>query len=485
MSYHGLLAKRIGLVGVTNVLLNLNGIILLPILTKNLSISDYGIWVQIMVTIGLIPAIALLGLPYSMVRFLASVKEKKVFLETFYSLALTIVLAGLTASAMIWLLSVPISYYLFSGDNFIVQLLSFLVFIECLNSIVVNYFRAMQQIKKYFAIISIRISLNIILVAFFVIYGYGIHGAIYGLLTAALVAFLISASLIISEVGITLPTFKNISDYILFGMPTVPGNLSSWVVDFSDRYVIGLILGTAAVGYYSPGYTLGNMIGVFMTPVSFILPAVLSKHYDENNIAEVNTIMTYAMKYFLVLAIPSFFGLSILSKPMLATLSTPEIASNGYLITPFSALSALLLGAYAVIAQVIVLEKKTKITGALWTVAALLNLGLNLILVPHIGIVGAALTTLLASGFAFVVTNHYANKYVKLSFDLKFIVKSTLASVLMSIFVFWFQPQGALELMISVIIGALIYFFALFMLKGVSKREENFLRELLSSFANQ
>ena len=53
MSQRQLLAKRIGLVALTNLLVELNSLIMLPLLTKNLPASEYGVWVQISVTIGL------------------------------------------------------------------------------------------------------------------------------------------------------------------------------------------------------------------------------------------------------------------------------------------------------------------------------------------------------------------------------------------------------------------------------------------------
>ena len=65
MSEYRLFAQRIGLIGITNLLVNLSGVILLPILTKTLPIEEYGIWTQITVTIGLIPSIVMLGLPYT------------------------------------------------------------------------------------------------------------------------------------------------------------------------------------------------------------------------------------------------------------------------------------------------------------------------------------------------------------------------------------------------------------------------------------
>ena len=481
MSHRKLLAKRIGLVGVSNLLLVLNSIILLPILTKNLSISEYGIWVQIMVTITLIPAIALIGLPYSMVRFLASAKDKNEIRDILYSIATIIFIAAFIISFIIFLLSVPLASALFDGNAYVVRLLSSIVFVECLNNTTLNYFRASQQIKKYAAFTSFRVSLNIILVSYFVMSGCGVYGAMLGLLITAITIFLTTVAVVIYEVGITIPRFKNIWNFIEFGMPTVPGNLASWIVESSDRYIIGLMLGIAAVGYYSPGYTLGYMIiTLFMTPLSFLLPAVLSSYYDDHDIAEVKTIMRYSMRYFLVLAIPSVFGLSLLSKPLLTMLSTQEISANSYLITPFSALSALFLGAYAVVAQVIILEKRTKIIGAIWIFAAVLNLSLNLILVPRLGIIGAAVTTLLAYAFAFALTTHYSNRFLKFSFDLNFIIKSILASIPMSIFVVWINPEGIDRLIISAIIGAMIYFSALLLLKGVNKEELSFFKDVFA-----
>jgi len=56
-----------------------------------------------------------------------------------------------------------------------------------------------------------------------------------------------------------------------FGLPIIPGNLAGWVINSSDRYLIGLFLGTAFVGYYTPGYILDSMINLFTAPLSFIV----------------------------------------------------------------------------------------------------------------------------------------------------------------------------------------------------------------------
>ena len=273
-------------------------------------------------------------------------------------------------------------------------------------------------------------------------------------------------SFVVSDLGVSFPKFKNIKEYLAFGIPTIPGNLSSWIVNSSNRYVIGLLMGTTFVGYFSPGYTLGNMINLFIAPLSFLLPATLSKHYDENEIEDVRAILGFSLKFFLALGIPAAFGLSMLSQPILNVLSTPEIASHGYQVTPFMALGALFFGAYAIVAQIIVLEKNTTLIGKIWVGAAVLNLGLSLLFIPYIGIIGGAIATMISFAFAFFITSYYANKSLTIYFSLNFVIKSLAASSVMSlllrmtlmvlvsrvvIFSLLLNPEGT-ELLLSVVV---------------------------------
>ncbi len=475
-------ARRIGLIGATNLLISLSGLILLPILTKTLPIEEYGTYIQVTVTIGLVPAVVMLGLPYTMVRFLAGARSREEIQEGYYSIVgITVVTAGL-ASLALFILAEPIAAALFDNRVAIIRILAVIVFLECMNGLQYDYFRTFQQIKRYSSLTFFKTCLQLTLVCTLVLAGYGILGATIGLLVTDVVLLIIMGILIVSEIGVAVPKFRHLREYLSFGLPTVPGNLSSWVVNSSDRYVIALFLGTAYVGYYSPGYTLGNIVNMFIAPLSFMLPAVLSKHYDDGNLNDVKTILSYSMKYFLALAIPSVVGLSLLSRPLLTILSTPEIAAQGYLITPFTALSGLLFGSYAVIMQILVLEKKTGISGTIWIVAAILNLGLNIIFVPIFGIIGAAVTTLLAYSLAFLLSTYYSFKYLVFDLNAAFVLKCIVSSAIMGVVVVIGSSQmsgGLVSVILLVIISALVYTAGLFILRGFKKEEILFFKGLL------
>jgi O-antigen/teichoic acid export membrane protein len=413
-----------------------------------------------------------------MVRFLAAETDKTKIQEGFYSVAVFISFTSLAASVLLLVFSEPFATAFLGGRADLMRVISVIIPIECLNNLFFDYFRTFQRIKKYSLFNILYTYGMVVLVAYSLLSGYGIFGALISFLIARIIVFLLMGTLVVSVIGVKIPGFSHLKEYLRFGLPTVPGNFSAWIVNSSDRYIIGYLLGVAFVGYYSPGYLLGAIISMYIAPLGFMLPAVLSKYYDENNMKEVKTVLRYSLKYFLALAIPSALGLSLLSKSLLTILSTPEIASQGYLVTPFVALSALLLGMRAVVGQIFVLEKKTKISGTIWIITAILNLGLNLIFIPYIGILGAAITTLLAFTLGFILATYYSFKYLTFDIDFSFIAKSVFSSVVMSLVIIKWNPIGLLNVLIVIGVCAVVYSVILLVLGGIKSEEIKFFREL-------
>lgn len=477
--------RRIGLIGATNLIISLQGLILLPIFTKTLPIEEYGTWVQIMVTIGLIPALIMLGLPNTMIRYLAAAKSREDIQEGFYSITFVSIISAGIVLVFLLLFAEPISAILFDNRIEITRLLGLLVFLECVNLLQYNYFRTFQQIKRYSFLLLFRAFLQIVLAGGLVLTGYGILGAVLGYLIASALLLLIMAILIVSEIGIVIPNFTYLREYLSFGLPIVPTSISSWIVNSSDRYLIGILLGIAFVGYYSPGYTLGTILNMYVAPLAFLLPATLSKYYDEENWEEVYTILKYSLKYYLLLAIPSAIGLSFLSKSILQILSTPAIAQEGYLITPFIACSSLLFGIYAILMQAIVLEKKTKIIGFIWIIAAVVNFVLNILVIPVMGILGAALTTLFAFTIALIGIIISSKKFLALIFSMYLfgsILRILFASIFIIPIILFLNPHGFFFIAFSIGLCTVIFFAILFVVKGITKEEMEFFKKCLTFF---
>ncbi|MBA7709971.1 lipid II flippase MurJ [subsurface metagenome] len=471
-------AKDIIIIGSTQLLVAVSALILLPLLTKTLGAHDYGIWIQANVTIELIIAFVGLGLPLAMIRFLAAESKREEIQEGFYSVFSLVFLVSLIISSIMIAFPGFIARSFFEGATEIVRIVGFIILVWSLDGVFLHLFRTFREIGMYSIFMLARAYGELGLIAYLVLSGHGIFSVVLSVLAIRAALFLFLLPLIKSKIGIKIPNFSRIKEYLNFGLPSVPGAISAWVVTSSDRYVIGYFLGAASVGVYSAGYNLGNIPFMIAMVLAIVLPPTLSKLYDEGRINEVKTHLSYSLKYFLALVIPFVCGAAMLSEPVLRIFSTREIASEAYFIVPLVALSTLFFGIRVVIAQILILVKKTKITGIVWIIAASVNLLLNILIIPHLGILGAAITTLIAYSLALGIVSYYSFKEFKFSIEWSFIIKSLIASAIMSLVIWRIAPVGTLGVILTIVAGVIIYGVILLFLKGCKKQEIRFFKGL-------
>jgi len=475
-------AKNIFTVGFLDFLGIIQGLVFLSLITKNLGVQDYGVWSQIRITMGLLVSFAFLGLHESLIRFIPGEKDEKKIKEGFYSSASLIFLMNLAISLALMVFSGPLSEFLKINQIF-VRMLSLIIIFESLNNIFLVFIRAKNEIGKYFWFVVSRIILEIVFLVAMILLGHGLFGIIFSLLFIKVMFFLVLFLYVFKKIGFKVPDFSLIRSYLSFGVPTIVDGLSYWVVTSSDRYLIAFFLGIIFVGYYVPAYSITYLLSAFIFPLSFMLSVVLPKFFDENNMEQVKNYLRNSFKYFLMVMIPATFGLSILSKGLLSVLSTKEIAANAYFIVPFIAAGILLYGLTYFFSQILALKKKTKLVASVWTSAAFLNLGLNIILVPVLGILGAAFTTFIAYLCALLLMYYFAFKEFRFKIEWVFIFKIFIASVSMSFFVMILNLEGLAGLILSIMFGIIIYLALMVLLKGLNSKEIIFLKSLIHEMA--
>ena len=479
MDQYKFFLQKMGLIGTSNFLITITPIILLPILTHNLSIQDYGIWIQFQITITIIPAVAILGLPYTMVRFLAASKSREEIQEAFYSILFTVIFVSLVGVVALYFLAGPISHVLFNGNIGVGEVLPITALMTALQLVFIDYFRASNQMTKYAILSSLQAYFVVIFAALFVMLGLGIVGAVTGILVTQILISLIMFLLVFKQIGFKIPRFHNLREFLSFGLPTIPSNASFWVLDATDRYIIGIILGITAVSYYSAGYTISSLMTLLTAPLYTVLLPILSQFYAERKIRETRFLLNYAIKLYLVIAVPAVIGLSLLSRPLLYILSTPTLADQGFIITPILATGGLFFGLYCIITQIIVMERKTKITGNIWAISAILNIILDVTFGYFFGIIGIAIITLLLYLFAFLITSYYSLNYIRCNFYFGFAAKTAFSAVFMALALFFLNPFGPVNIVLSGLFSFILYLFVLWLLKGIKTDEIKFFTGML------
>ncbi len=472
--------KHVFIVGLVNLLGVFQSIIFLPIITKILGAESYGVWTQLKITLGLLVPFTFLGLNDALVRFLPGAKDKEESREGIYSsLAITFGVAMVTALVLL-IFSGPISLFL-RFDPVFIRLLSLVVIFESLDTTLLTIIQARREIERYILFIILKMLGETGLIIGAISLGYGLYGAVIAFLAIRVIIFLIVSVYILRGVGIKIPNFSLAKKYLRFGLPTIANGISYWIVTSVDRYIIGFFLGVLFIGYYAPAYSVGMLLLFFAIPVGFVLSAVLPKFFDENDIDEVQRYLSNSLKYYLLIMIPSVFGISVLARGLLTALSTEEIATNAYFVVPFIAVGMLLYGVTSLISHVLLLVKKTKLIAVIWVIAAFLNLGLNILFIPLFGIVAAAIITLISYLFALILIWYFAFKEFKFIINWNFITKSVVASVFMGFLIRWINPSGLSSIIIAIVSGGLTYCALMFLLKGVGKKEINFTMSLIKN----
>lgn len=480
-------AKDVLIMGLAQLIISLRGLILLPLIAKLLGATGYGTWVQAVITLALIAGFTDLGIGFSFIRFLAAEADREKIRHGFFSILITVFSLSSLSALILFLFAGPVAKSLFGGQEAtnIVQLCALILPFYSINFLFLFFFRTFRKMKLYASLMLAQTFVELAIIAGLVLAGWGIFGAVLAILITYFVTDLVMFFMISRQIGLSFPpleSFARVKDYVRFGAPLVLSNFSWWVANTSDRYVIAAFLGIALTGIYSAAYSLGSIVTMYVSPLNMVLVPTLAYLYDTNQIEDVKTHLSFSLKYFLLLAIPSAAGLYLLAKPILQILATTEFASAAPKVLPFVVAAMVLHGVYGLIMHPIMLVKKTGIIGIAWSIAGALNLGLNLILVPRFGIVAAAITTLISFAVAIGITSYTAFKYLKFEIDWAFISKSLVATGVMSGVVLLSNPEGLLHLLGTVVVGVIVYALAIYLMRGIGNDEILFFRRLAVSF---
>jgi len=179
-----------------------------------------------------------------------------------------------------------------------------------------------------------------------------------------------------------------------FTIPLIILAFFTWINNYFDRYIIEANLGLDEVGIYNVNYGLGSKFFLMLSPIFLVL---LTPYVFQTNSIEFkkNMIAKYAKVYF-------GFGLILvaiifLTNRFIGELLLSEQYESGFYIIYSTALCTLILTGTYLFETLLYVEHRTRTILFSNITAAVISVGLNLILVPSFGMTGAVLSALFAS----------------------------------------------------------------------------------------
>lgn len=390
------LIKSSGIYAISSVASPLVSLVLAPFLTHSLSRTEYGALVVLNTAITLVAAITQFGLgsaffraynyDYKSRRDRLGVLSTVVELLSLSTLPLAIA-AGITAP---WLAELLLRSSSFAGP---IRLAALVVLLQNLTVPGFAWLRAENR-AGVFSTLSIM-NLLIALAATIVLVG-ALHMGIAGSLLATgggyAVVVICTLPLILLRAGLRF-RFDIAWNLLSFGLPLLFNSLAFWVLQLSDRYLLSRLGSLAQTASYAVAYSLGGVLSVVvLVPFMLAWPTAAFAVAKREDAAYAFQLLFRWYSLFLLFAT---FALSLIAILVLNILFPPAYHSAAPII-PIVATSIMFYGVYIVFSAGVGIQRKNWYAVIFVTLSALVNVGLNLILIPLYGSMGAAVSTLLA-----------------------------------------------------------------------------------------
>ncbi len=410
--------KDISLYSLEPLFFKLISFILIPVYTAYLLPSDFGA-LQFILTIGaFLRSFTQMGLNTAFWKFRSKTKISAIF-----SIPLIVLITQFYIGIIVLSLGIIISFYFdFANVTLNFVLIYFLALL--IKLITENYLlvcRANHNPKKY---LIISISQSVFLFSLNIYFVKYLKLNFQGVIFAYLFSFLISSFIFfifIKKDYVGRVSLKLSSKMIKFGYPIMISNFFVLILSISDRWFLKTFSSDYELGLYSYGYKFADLILAFLiqTFQTAWIPIAWKIYSLENG----KDIFVKAQKiFFFLLPIISFFLLTfIIIIGKWSTINDSYL--KGFQIIYLIAFSHVFYGFYSFSVMGIYFTDKTNKILRINLISAVINISLNIILIPSLGMLGSAVATFVSYILLYLMVRYYSNKFYPLNISSLIIFK--------------------------------------------------------------
>ena len=379
--------------------------LLMPLYTAWLSTTQYSTAELITSTANLLIPLACVGISNGIFRFAAEREANK---KAVFSSSLALLGIGFGGFLLLCPLLSLIDY--FTGYTWLIVL--YVLFAD-LQAVCAQYIRAIDR-TRLFAIQGILNTVLTILfnVIFLVVFDLGVVGYVLSVIVGNLftTVFLVIRAKLWQVFSLSSIDRRMMKDLLRFSLPLIPTTVCWLITDLSDRYMVTYFCGDHINGIYSAAYkipTIVNLIsGIFMQAWQF---SAVAQSSDEE---ACKSFYSEVFRGFLSVIMIGAAGLILLSR-FLSGLLLNSAYFEAWQFMPTLLCATALEAIVSFLATVYMVRKKSMHSFLTAMVGTLLNIALNLLLIPEWGALGAAVATLASYAAVLIVRMIDAPRIIK------------------------------------------------------------------------
>jgi len=299
--------------------------------------------------------------------------------------------------------------------------------------------------------------------------------AIVGMILGFLIAGLLDARTMISLFRFSLANTETMKRIVRFAWPTIPYAGFVTLIARIDRFILGAIVGAAAVGQYNAGYALANQVisSIFLLVALVAHPMAVSA-FERESPEALKSQLGNNILIMVGLALPAAVGLFAVRSELSYIVLGEAFRQSAIDLMPVL-VSALLLSGIKehYIAYSFHLAKKMWLPVVALAPVAIGSVTANYLLIPDFGIIGAAYVMLGAQIVALALSYALSFRAVPMPIPLIELSKICVAATIMGILVFSVQEMPIwLSLITKITIGIISYLAAILLLNPAGIRQQ-------------
>lgn len=314
-------------------------------------------------------------------------------------------------------------------------------------------------------------------VYFIVVLHLNIEGVLYGQIIGASIQLI---TLLYSEWKSTFLSFSftYLKGMLYFSLFLIPTQLATFVTYWSNRLFLQKFTSLEDLGTFSFGYKIASIIPILLTgPIKKASGPEIYELIDQPEACK-KRIKQYTLIMLMFLTLFAL-ALSIFAKELIMLMAAKSFASS-YEVVFILSMGYVLIGMSGIVVTVIQISKKTWLITITWFLSAILNVVLNLLLVPKFGKAGATYATMLSFLFILILYFIFAEMVYKVRFEyVKYILILVLVSASYCLTTVINSSWIVLNLLLK---SAMLVLTTIFMIKCFVRTEDQLrLRNMLSS----
>lgn len=368
--------------------------LLLPIMTKYLNPTEYGVLSLYLVLITLYSAFIGMAIHTNISKnfFKVSKKELSIYIGNIFYILLftftfTFFITYLSSFYFDSLFSIPINW---------IMLIPFISIMLMINEINTTILRNERRAYMFgiFEIFNIVIKMGLTIL-FLLLFSMGWYSQILGTFIGSMMFFIIGLIYMYKRSYITMQYSKEkINSILNISLPLIPHVLGSTIITVSDRFFIEKMIDIEAVGIYSVGYMFGMIVMLFSNAFIKAWSPWFYKSLVNPTESKKQKIVKYTYIYIFSIIILSIV-LSVVGKIILPYIVDEKFYEASKFIF-WIALSYAIFGIYQIYFPYLVYLNKTSFLAISTVSAAILNLLFNYFFIKEFGALGATYATIIA-----------------------------------------------------------------------------------------